>query len=248
MLAPNKNARKRPKKAPNLNPSSKTKTSRKDRKKDKKSLSLNAVRKKVTELAAADDLLLMKIFDDARIQSLLDEILVDDGIKRRDRIYTPQVTLSLFVQQVLTKDSGCKEMVTLLNKQRKAQQLSEVSTNTTSYCQARSRLPLELIRKLMRQSAELAMSKLPSAWRWHQHRVFLVDGLVINAPDTPENQEKYPQPTSQKPGLGFPQIRQCATICLATGVVIDVAYGCDRRWNGGRFGWGERCHFWMLAT
>ncbi len=40
-----------------------------------------------------------------------------------------------------------------------------------------------------------------------------------------ENQEKYPQPTSQKPGLGFPQIRQCAIIYLATGVVLDVAYG-----------------------
>ena len=225
MLAPNKNARKRPKKAPNLNRSSKTKTSRKDRKKDKKSLSLNAVRKKVTELVAADDLLLMKIFDDAKIQSILDEILIEDGVKRRDRIYTPQVTLSLFVQQVLTKDSGCKEMVTLLNKQRKTQRLSEVSTNTTSYCQARLRLPLELIRKLMRETAELATSKLPSDWRWHQHRVFLVDGLVVSAPDTPENQEKYPQPTSQKPGLGFPQIRQCATICLATGVVMDVSYG-----------------------
>lgn len=225
MLAPAENARKRPTKVPNLNRSSKTKTGRKDRKKDKKSLSLNAVRKKITELAATDDLLLMKVFDDARIQLILDEILIEDVIKRRDRIYTPQVTLSLFVQQVLTKDSGCKEMVTLLNKQRKTQQLSEVSTNTTSYCQARLRLPLELIRKLMRETAELATSKLPGDWRWHQHRVFLVDGLVISAPDTPENQEKYPQPTSQKPGLGFPQIRQCATICLATGVVIDLAYG-----------------------
>jgi hypothetical protein len=93
---------------------------------------LNAIRKKVAELAAADDLLLMKILDNTRIQSLLDEILVEDGKKHRNRIYTPQVTLSLFVQQVLRKDSGCKEMVTLLNKQRKTQQLSEVSTNTTS--------------------------------------------------------------------------------------------------------------------
>ncbi len=109
MLAPDKNARKRTKKAPKLNRSSKTKTDRKDRKEDKKSLSLNAVRKKVTELAAGDDLLLMKIFDDAKIQSLLDEIPVDDIIKRRDRIYTQQDTLSLFVQQVLTKDFGCKE-------------------------------------------------------------------------------------------------------------------------------------------
>ncbi len=53
----------------------------------------------------------------------------------------------------------------------------------------------------------------------------LVDGLVVSAPDTPENQEKYPQPSSQKPGLGFPQIRLLASICLTTGVVTDVRYG-----------------------
>ena len=153
---------------------------------------MNAVREKVSELAAADDLLLLKIFDDKKIQSLIDEILGDESTKRRNRIYTPQVTLSLFVQQVLSKESGCKEMVTLLNKQRKTQQLSEVSTNTTSFCQARSRLPLELIRKLIRETADLATRKMPSSWRWFQHRILLVDGLVINAPDTPENQEKYP--------------------------------------------------------
>ena len=125
MLAPDKNARKRPKKATNLNRSSKPKGP----KKDKKSLSLNALRKNFKELVDDDELLLMKIFDDAKIQSLLDEIPSDDGVKRRNRVYTPQVTLSLFVPQALSKDSGCKEMVTLLNKQRKKQQLSKVSTN-----------------------------------------------------------------------------------------------------------------------
>lgn len=225
MLAPTKNARKRPKIAPNLNASSKTKTSQKDRKKEKKKLSLDMVRKKVTELAGTDELLLLNIFSDAKIESLLNEIHGKNASKRRDRVYTPQVTLSLFVQQVLSKDAGCKEMVTLLNKQRKAQRRSAVSTNTTSYCHARLRIPLELIRILMQETSKQVMSKLPKNWRWKQHRVLLVDGLVIDAPDTPENQEKYPQPTSQKPGLGFPQIRNCAIICLSTGVVIDVQYG-----------------------
>lgn len=225
MQKSNKDARKRPKSQPNLNLSSKTKKTLNDRKKKKKSLSLNTVRMKVNELGATDDLLLMKIFDDAKIESIIDEILEEFSVKKRDRIYTPQITLSLFVQQVLSMDAGCKEMVTLLNKQRKAEKLSEVSTNTTSYCQARLRVPLDLIRTLMQETTKLVTSNLPKNWLWKNHRVLLVDGLVIDAPDTPENQFKYPQPTSQKPGLGFPQIRNCALICMSTGVVMDVKYG-----------------------
>ncbi len=143
MIAVQNQVAPRSKPSPKLNRSSRTKTSRKNRKKDKRTLTVNEVRKKVQAMIESDELLLRKVFDDATIQAILDEISGDKS-KRRDRIYTPQVALSLFVQQVLTKDAGCKEMVTLLNKQRKAQQLSAASTNTTSYCQARAKLPLQL--------------------------------------------------------------------------------------------------------
>lgn len=44
-------------------------------------------------------------------------------------------------------------------------------------------------------------------------------------PDTPANQKAYPQPGSQKPGLGFPQVRMVALFSLAVGTVLDVAFG-----------------------
>jgi hypothetical protein len=44
-------------------------------------------------------------------------------------------------------------------------------------------------------------------------------------PDTPENQELYPQPDSQKPGLGFPIARLVGVISLATGALLDYAIG-----------------------
>ena len=47
-------------------------------------------------------------------------------------------------------------------------------------------------------------------------------------PDTPDNQEKYPQPASQKPGLGFPLARLVVLISLATGGVLDVAVGPNK--------------------
>ena len=50
--------------------------------------------------------------------------------------------------------------------------------------------------------------------------VYLVDGLVFRAPDTKANQEVYPQPSTQKEGLGFPQVRCLVTTCLATGCIV----------------------------
>ena len=225
MVAARPNAKKpRPRRA-QLNPSSRTKTSRENRKKDKKRSSVKQFEREVDRRLKDDDLLLPKLFDADAIEDILNEETSVHPVRRRQRIYTVPITLSLFVQQVLMKDRGCAEVVKLFNKERKKQQLPEVSTNTTSYCEARARIPLSLIEKLADRTAQLATSQITPKQRWHGLRVFLVDGLVVNAPDTPENQEVYSQSKSQKPGLGFAQIRICTAICLHSGVVANVQYG-----------------------
>ena len=55
--------------------------------------------------------------------------------------------------------------------------------------------------------------------------VRLVDGATVTLPDTADNQELYPQPCSQQPGLGFPLCRLVGIICLASGVVLNAAMG-----------------------
>lgn len=224
MLAPNPDAKKRrrPTRA-KLNKSSRTKTSRKDRKPDKKPSSVKQFENRIEKMIKADELLLPKLFDDAEIESILGEIKSEKP--SRKRAYTIPVTLSLFVHQVLMKDRGCKEVVQFFNRKRKEQNLRQVSGNTTSYCEARARIPMDLVTTLFGRTARMATESLDEDQLWHGHRVFLVDGLVVNAPDTPENQKAYPQSQSQKPGLGFPQIRACVAICLATGVIHDVQYG-----------------------
>ena len=56
-------------------------------------------------------------------------------------------------------------------------------------------------------------------------RVRLVDGATVTLADTEENQDKYPQPTSQKAGLGFPQCRLVALLCLGSGALLEAASG-----------------------
>ena len=50
----------------------------------------------------------------------------------------------------------------------------------------------------------------------------MFDGSYVSMPDTPENQKEYPQPGTQKPGLGFPLARFAAVFSLSCGAVLDV--------------------------
>jgi hypothetical protein len=53
--------------------------------------------------------------------------------------------------------------------------------------------------------------------------VFIADGSSVSMPDTPKNQERYLQPSTQQPGLGFPLARLTVLLSLATGACHDLA-------------------------
>jgi hypothetical protein len=63
----------------------------------------------------------------------------------RDRIYTPWITLGIFLSQVLSADQSCDQAIDRFQKCRYDQNLPKVATDTASYCEARLRLPEELI-------------------------------------------------------------------------------------------------------
>jgi hypothetical protein len=52
-----------------------------------------------------------------------------------------------------------------------------------------------------------------------------VDGTTVVLPDTAANQAAYPQPRSQKAGLGFPLCRLVGVVCLGSGALLDAASG-----------------------
>jgi hypothetical protein len=71
----------------------------------------------------------------------------------------------------------------------------------------------------------LLCEQADGGWRWRGRTVKLVDGTGLSMPDTPGNQARYPQPSSQAPGVGFPLARLVGVICLSTGAVVDAAMG-----------------------
>jgi Transposase DDE domain len=142
-----------------------------------------------------------------------------------DRVYTPLVTLALFLSQILDDDPTCRAAVARLLAWRCAEGKSSCSPDTGAYCKARLRLPEALLPRLVRDTADRLQGHAPEAWLFHGRAVTLVDGTTVSMPDTPENQAAYPQHANQKPGCGFPIARILVLISLATGAVLDAAIG-----------------------
>ena len=151
-----------------------------------------------------------------------------DGIEallpaHRERLFPPTETLSMFLAQALSADGSCRQAVNDAALKRLVGGLSPCSTNTSAYCQARSRLPTEMVSTLACQVGGMIAETPPFWWPWQGRRVRLVDGATIVLADTEENQAAYPQPSSQKPGLGFPICRVVGLFCLASGALLNAA-------------------------
>jgi len=158
------------------------------------------------------------------VESLLPE--------HRERLFPPTETLSMFLGQALSADRSCQQAVDEVAIKRLTGGLPVCSTHTGAYCKARQRLPLELVRSLLRFSGRQMAERASPAWHWRGQPVRLVDGTTVPLPDTPANQAAYPQPRSQKPGLGFPLCRLLGLVCLGSGAVLNAAMGPYRGKGG----------------
>jgi putative transposase len=145
--------------------------------------------------------------------------------KFRDRIYNPMITVWMFISQVLSADHSCQQAVTRFNAWRVARGLLRVSSETTSYCKSRCRLPEALFERLLAWTSQRCEQATDQAWLFHGRVVEMVDGWTVTMADTLENQEEYPQMTGQKPGCGFPIARMIGVFSLATGAINLTALG-----------------------
>ncbi len=48
---------------------------------------------------------------------------------------------------------------------------------------------------------------------------------TLRLPDTQANQDEYPQPCTQRAGLGYPRCRVVGLLCLGSGALLDAAMG-----------------------
>lgn len=165
-----------------------------------------------------------------------DRILLAFGSARwfwQGWIYSPAVTLWVFLSQCLSADHSCVEAVARLIAWRLSRGRKPCSADTGAYCAAREKIPEAACLALVRHTGRHVEDEVPADWLWLGRRVRCVDGTTLTMPDTPANQFEYPQPASQRPGCGFPILRIVVVFSLAVGTVLNLALG---QYHGKRTG------------
>lgn len=130
-----------------------------------------------------------------------------------------------WIGQALDKDKSLNKAVARVNAHRLSQGLEPVSTDTGGYCKARRKPPEEFFKRIFHRLGIALSEKARGKDLWRGRRVLVVDGSSSHMPDTPENQKVYPQPSTQKPGCGFPVVSYVGVFCLATGAALALALG-----------------------
>jgi hypothetical protein len=146
----------------------------------------------------------------------------EEGPNSRERIYTLRRTFFGFLAQVLSPDCSCREIVSQILALCTLDGPDDSKPSTSAYCQARLRLPWDILPRLRCAVAARAEG---ARQLWHGLSVKVIDGTGVSLPDTKENQRAYPQPGGQLPGCGFPLLKLVGVFSLATGALLDYAKG-----------------------
>jgi len=139
------------------------------------------------------------------------------GHKWRERTLGPVLTVQALLLQIL-------HATAMSNVSR----LTGVPFSASAYCQALGRLPVAVLRILLRQVVTRQRRDTEAVATWRGHRVLLVDGSSCSMPDTPALQRQFDQPCGQKPGCGFPVAHLLALFDAYTGMLVDVL---DSTWR-----------------
>lgn len=146
----------------------------------------------------------------------------------RERPYSVRRTWWCLLWQMLQCNATCRQVVGQLQAQLRLSAQRPVDDATSAYCQARGRLPESLLTAALQQSAQVADDRVTPDDAWHGRVVKVIDGTTLTLPDTPQNRPDYPQPTSQKPGVGFPQLHLLVVRSARGGGILHHVQGTSR--------------------
>ena len=152
-------------------------------------------------------------------------LLVELKVEFRDRIFSPLVTLWVFLAQVLDPDPSCRQALIRLLAYRTQRGLSRCSTDSGSYCEARQRLPEALLQRLVQKTGGELQAQTPAGWLFHGRHIKYVDGTTVSMPETPANAQVFDKPRNQRGPAAFPLARLLVILCGATGAALAAAIG-----------------------
>ena len=149
----------------------------------------------------------------------------DEGPNSRERVFSLRLTCECFLWQVLQPKTSCREVVRQVQALCRLNGWAPVAEGDSAYVQARHRLPRERLEQALAATAQAAGVRAGQAAALQGRPVKVVDGSTTHLADTPENQQRYPQPSTQKKGCGFPVLKLAVLFCLNSGAVLNVIGG-----------------------
>jgi hypothetical protein len=129
----------------------------------------------------------------------------------RDRTLGPVETICLFITQVLHGNTSCAHV----------RQLGNFAFTRSAYCEARKRLPVQVFRDLLMETALRATMQASRVGLWRGHRVVSMDGSTFSMSDTPELSRLFHWAPENR-GFELPVSKFVAAFDLITGALLDL--------------------------
>src|SRR5918995_4356177 len=114
-------------------------------------------------------------FTDVLSEGIVAQALTATGVTWIDRIYSPLVTLWVFLGQVLSADHSCRAAVARLISHQLSRGERPCSAETGAYCQARKRLPEQFFSAVACLVGRAFDAKVDSRWLWKGRRICMFD-------------------------------------------------------------------------
>jgi hypothetical protein len=165
----------------------------------------------------------LRMLDAKRIMELCRQA---DYWPEADGKLEPATLIALFMRQIAAGNVSCDQV----------RLMGDDAFTASGYCQARMRLPLDVIQTLARDTYREISDPLDDQasphdqallddqpqHRWLGHRVLLMDATSFSMPDTPALQAHFGQPGQQKAGCGFPIANVLMLFNARTGLAVDA--------------------------
>jgi hypothetical protein len=151
---------------------------------------------------------LVEVLDPEQITEVCREV----GYRFRRRVLDPTTTIHLFVTQILNGNFAVARL----------QEFTDKDFSEAAYCNARYRLPLQVLQALLQRVGSALQPIMNDAGRWRTHRTFHIDGSAFSMPDTDELQKAFGQPGCQRAGCGFPVAHLLTLFHAGTGFLVKT--------------------------
>jgi hypothetical protein len=137
------------------------------------------------------------------------QVCRDNGYRWRERVLGPVQTVHLFILQLLAGMSMAG-----------VRHPAQMKFTASALCQAKARLPLKVLRELLKRVAQSLAGT--SKRSWMGLKVFVADGTGLLLADTPQLRKKFGKPSGQKPGCGLPVVKWVALLDVHSGALIKA--------------------------